>query len=456
MGGNTMKKMKSVTLLIICAVMMTVLAACGSNKEGSTNEASNSPSSTSSPTSSPEEVIAPIDLGGRTIQIAQNWDGTPTEDTAAGKARLEKIAELEKMYNVKIKYISLPSEELHEKFITTTLAGEPFADIVRLEYTKALTGSLNGQLMKLNEITSPTADINNENKLLVKAPAIGGEEYGFDGTGNNGVMMHYNRDIFKQLGLPDPHVLYNNGEWTWDKFLEVAKLATKDTDNDGKIDVWGFSGWAGKAGRDFAASNGAKIADDATGKEGLTNPATIEALEFLNKLYNEENVVKIKTGKKSNWEEQDTFKDGDVAMFITADWQMWELPFEFGLVPIPVGPKGSKEFTYSLEGSGLFIPKGVKNADVVFHIYEEMQNIPQSEEYPSQNYLEERYKYEEDIQMLREHIVGTGLLTLDAAYPDYPYFNAVKEIIDDNASVTATVEKYKQQAQASMDSLGKK
>jgi len=453
-----MKSMKVLTLMMICAMMLTVLAACGKNEGNKANEASSTPSASasSSPESSAEPEVAPIKLGGRTIQIAQNWDGTPTDDTAAGKARLEKIAELEEMYDVKIKYISLPSEELHEKFITTTLAGEPFADIVRLEYTKALTGALNGQLTKLSDITSPTADINNENKLLRKAPAIGGEEYGFDGLGNNGVMMHYNRDIFQKLGLPDPHELYNKGEWTWDKFLEIAKLATKDTDNDGKIDVWGFSGWAGKVGRDLAASNGAKVADDATGKEGLTNPATIEALEFLNKLYNEENVVKIKTGKKSNWEEQDTFKDGDVAMFITADWQMWELPFDFGLVPVPMGPKGSKEFTYALEGHGLFIPKGVKNADVVFHIYEQMQNIPESEEYPSQNYLEERYKHEEDIQMLREHVVGTGLITLEAAYPDYPYFKAVQEIIDDNASVTATVEKYKQQAQAAMDSLGKK
>ncbi|UVI33846.1 ABC transporter substrate-binding protein [Paenibacillus spongiae] len=455
--------MRAITLVIICTMLISLLAACGSNNSKNGGETGNTPSDSGNKANTPAntsantpEEPAKIDLGGRTIQIAQNWDGTPKGDTAASKAQLDKIAELEKTYNVKIKYISLPYEELQEKFVTTTLAGEPFADIIRIEYTHALAAALNGQLSKLSEFTSSDSDINNENKLLRKAPKIAGEEYGFDGLGTNGVMMHYNRDIFKQLGLPDPHELYNNGEWTWDKFLELAKMATKDTNNDGKIDVWGFSGWAAKAGRDFAASNGAAVTDDVNGKEGLTNPAMIEALEFVNKLYNEENVVKIKTGKKSNWEEMDTFKGGDVAMFITADWQMWELPFEFGLVPIPMGPKGSKEYTYSLEGHGLFIPKGVKNADVVFSIYEQMQDIPQTEEYPSQNYLEERYKYEEDIQMLREHIAGTGLLSLDGAYQGYPYNDVVNEIIDNNASVTATVEKYKQQAQAAIDSLGKK
>ena len=40
--------------------------------------------------------------------------------------------------------------------------------------------------------------------------------------------------------------------------MEIAKQATKDTNNDGKTDVWGFSGWAIDAVKHFTAANGAK------------------------------------------------------------------------------------------------------------------------------------------------------------------------------------------------------
>ncbi|MNP35913.1 hypothetical protein D3C76_1292660 [compost metagenome] len=77
------------------------------------------------------------------------------------------------------------------------------------------------------------------------------------------------------------------------------------------------------------------------------------------------------------------------------------------------------------------------------------------EEYPGQDYLESLYGHEEDIQMIREHIYGTGIIVLDEAYPEYPFNSFVEDVIKNNASVTATAEKYKQQAQASIDKLGK-
>ena len=100
------------------------------------------------------------------------------------------------------------------------------------------------------------------------------------------------------MSLPDPQELYNQGEWNWDKFMELAKQATKDTDNDGKIDVYGFSGWPIDVLRHFTAANGGTIVDDENAKEGLSDPKTIEAAEFVKRLYNVENVVKVKTGIK--------------------------------------------------------------------------------------------------------------------------------------------------------------
>ncbi|GIP55392.1 hypothetical protein J42TS3_44270 [Paenibacillus vini] len=238
--------------------------------------------------------------------------------------------------------------------------------------------------------------------------------------------------------------------------MEIAKQATKDTDNDGKTDVWGFSGWAIDAVKHFTAANGGVTVDSQNAKEMLSDPRTIEAAEFVNRLYNVDKVVRVKTGNKTNWEETNTFKDGNVAMFPAAEWMLGDLTFDIGIVPFPNGPQGSSEQTYAnTSASAKFIPKGVKDAAAVYQAYEETFDFPPTEEYPGQDYLESMYGNQEDIDMILQHIKGTGVITLDEAYPDYPTNTFVEDIIVNNQSVTATAEKYKQQAQASVDKLGK-
>ncbi|WP_342575005.1 extracellular solute-binding protein [Paenibacillus sp. FSL M8-0142] len=457
-----MRKMEGLSLLLIC--LMFVITACsgggGAQTEAPKTEPAPAAEQAGSETPKEEEpaqpAAEPVDLGGRVIKVAAWWDLTPAGNTADEKARLEKIAEVEKKYNVKIEFVNVPFEEYMNKFTTSVLAGEPFADIVQLEYKSALPAIMKGQLLPISEFTTDQNNINNEANLQMKYPAIGGGEYGFDNPISLGLGLHYNRELFKKHGLPDLQELHAKGEWNWDKFMEIAKQATKDTNNDGKTDVWGFSGWAIDAVKHFTAANGGKIVDDANGKEGLSDPKTLEAAEFVNRLYNVEKVVKVKSGNKTNWEETNTFKDGDVAMFPAAEWMLGDVTFEVGIVPIPNGPQGSPEATYAnTAASAKFIAKGVEDPAIVYQIYEETFDIQSTEEYPGQDYLEGIYTNQEDIDMIREHIAGTGVITVDEAYTDYPTGAFIEDIIVNNQSVTATAEKYKQQAQAAVDKMGK-
>ncbi|XEC93627.1 ABC transporter substrate-binding protein [Paenibacillus tarimensis] len=452
-----MKKMKPFAIILVCLLFVYGLAACsgGSNTPANNKEATPPSSNQPAPETAEEEPKEEaIDLGGRTIKLSAWWDLTPKGETASEKARLDKIAELEKKYNMKIEFVNVPWGEYVDTFTTSVLAGEPFADIVRMEVKWALPAILNGLLLPLDEFTSASSDINTENNYVEKIAPVAGGEYGFKPIDVGGVGLHYNRDIFKQYGLPDLHELYNRGELTWDKLLEIARDATRDTNGDGKPDVWGWSGWAAHVSRNMVAANGARIANDSTGEQGLTDPKTIEALEFVHKLYNVENVVYLKSGNKMEWTEWDSFKDGKSAMWIAAEWQVGDIPFDFGVVPIPNGPGGSKDFTYNNGGGhAYFIPKGVKDAEILYHIFEEMEMIPPFEDYVGQDYLEQRYKHQEDIDVFLSNINGTGVLEMEEAYPDFPFYPVIDEVILQNASVTATVEKFKQQAQEAMDKL---
>lgn len=444
-------KTLAMSLLILMLVVVTGCSSAGTNTK-TTDESANKTNTENKQEEKQEEVV---DMGGRTIRIAAWWDMTPLGDSASSKAELDQIEAVKKKYNVNIEFVNVPFENYVDKFTTTTLAGEPFADIVMLENKSALPAILKGQLLTLDEFTDANSNINNEANLIKKNAQLAGGYYSFGRPGNSGTSMMYNREIFKQLGLPDPKELYNKGEWTWEKFAELAKQATKDTNNDGKNDYWGFSGWGLDIARQFAASNGAKGTDEASKKETLSDPKMIEALEFVNKLYNVDKVVKVKSGNKMEWTENETFKDGDVAMFIAAEWMVGDLQFDFGIVPIPTGPKGSDQYVYAdAGGQGQFIPKGVKDPRMVYKIYEEMVDIPPLEDFPGQTWLEGIYKHQEDIDMLVQHISGRGMPVLEDAYTDFPYSAVVEDIIVNNASVTSTIDKYKQQAQAAVDALG--
>lgn len=446
-----MRKLKGFSILMLCLVF--VLTAC-SGKGG--NNGTPTPA-TSAPTngaaeSTPEPVDEDVpDLDGRVIRIAAWWDQTPAGETQSEMNRLEKIAEVEKKYNVKIEFVNIPYDEMVPNFTTSALAGEPFADIIQLEYKLALPLIKQGLILPISEFTDETSNINNEGNLVEKYPPIAGDYYSFESPNSLGAGIHYNRNLFKDLGLEDPKEIYARGEWTWDKFLELAKNATRDTDNDGKIDVYGFSGWAPDIFRHFAASNGVKLVDEVSLEEGLTSPGSIETGEFLNRLYNIDKVVKIGTGDPMEWEEYNTFKSGDVAMFTTAEWNLRDLSFDFGIVPIPKGPNAMDGITYAdYLKNGKFIGKGVKDAKLVYKIYEETLDIPMLEEYSGQEYLESMYGFEDDVDMLRHHISGTGLISVEDGFPDFPAWPFVNDIVVNQISAAAAAETYKAQAESSL------
>ncbi|MFB9327936.1 ABC transporter substrate-binding protein [Paenibacillus aurantiacus] len=458
-----MKKLKGLSILFIAMMLVTTACSGGSNNGGNnagTNTPANNAGSEGKATNEPvkeepakEEPPAAIDLGGRTIKVAAWWDQKPAGNTAGEKARLDKLAELEKQYNFKFEFVNVPFEQYMDKVTTSTLAGEPFADIAIMELKRAIPLVKQGLILPVSEFTSATDDINNEQKLMQKLPAMGGAEYAFGTPGVSIVGTYYNRDLVKKLGLQDPQELYNAGQWTWDKFLELAKAATRDTDNDGKNDTFGYSGWPVDAARHFGVTNNAMfVNEDLT--MGMTDPKFAETLEFVNRLYNVENVVKVKTGNKMDYNETNTFKDGDVLMSINYDWNVGDLTFEVGVVPNPSGPSSDGKHTYANTAqNGWFMLKGVKDAKTIYSIWEQSFDVPPTEEYLGQDWLESRFKNQADIDLALKSVNGTGRLAVEEGIPDFPIYAVLDEIILQNQSVSATIEKHKAAAEAAIQKV---
>lgn len=129
-------------------------------------------------------------------------------------------------------------------------------------------------------------------------------------TGYSPLVIAYNKDLFDRAGLSSPAE-----DWTWDDFLGLAKRLTHDSDNDGKVDVWGtdvdsrvtvWLAWIWAGGGEVLCADGKR----ATGC--LDSPATIAALRWYAGLVTQENIAPRAS------HDIELFLDGKLAM-LTVD-----------------------------------------------------------------------------------------------------------------------------------------
>ena len=77
-----------------------------------------------------------------------------------------------------------------------------------------------------------------------------GETYGVQAPWAGTKMVYYNESMMESYGVKTPKEYIEEGNWTWENYLKVAKACTKDLDEDGEIDIWGSTtysvggGWA--------------------------------------------------------------------------------------------------------------------------------------------------------------------------------------------------------------------
>ncbi len=157
------------------------------------------------------------------------------------------------------------------------------------------------------------------------------------------VVIYYNADLFENNGVDLPRDLYEAGEWTWEKFREVAMALTYDSDNNGENDVYGFGFWDTDYVH-FLASNGtANLIYGENGIDtGYLTEAGIEAMTFLQNAYTvDQYMFASATGDSF----VNSFNNGKLGMTMEYGFAYMnkalngEYDFEIDWVPMPRGPK---------------------------------------------------------------------------------------------------------------------
>jgi multiple sugar transport system substrate-binding protein len=261
------------------------------------------------------------------------WTGSD-----AHLAMLNGIAESFKATHpdVTVKFETIPAADYTQK-LTFQLAGGNPPDLGWMMEDAAPTFTAAGVLMDLGPTlrSAEGYDFDDFSEAALGLWVEGEKVYGVPFS-TSPFMIFYNKDLFDAAGLEDPLALAAKGEWDMEKFREVAKTLTEETD------AWGFEFKDGQ-GYDsrimhalmppIRAHGGDAWTD---GECGFDDPEAVAAVQQLHDMVFVDKSV-VPPG------EQGDYFSGASAMTInqiSRASRMAEAGFNWGIAPLPTGPGG--------------------------------------------------------------------------------------------------------------------
>jgi len=135
------------------------------------------------------------------------------------------------------------------------------------------------------------------------------------------IVVAYNKDLFDRAGVP-----YPADDWTWDEFLRLARILTRDTDGDGQIDQWGtvfdrraisWLPWLWSGGGDVVCANGLLASGC------LDGPTSVAAIRWITGWVITDSVVPPASATRDAPDENvRLFCSGRVAMLTTGHFSV--------------------------------------------------------------------------------------------------------------------------------------
>jgi multiple sugar transport system substrate-binding protein len=296
---------------------------------------------------------------------------TITWSTWGNPGELQRFQELNAEYmklhpNVTIKFMPVPSG--YDDKILTQVAGGTAPDAFYAGET------LTRKLIKQGKIEEMDPYLDNSSKLkkddfipvLLEMAQKDGKTYGLP-VDCNPVVLYYNADLIKSVGMKTPQEYYDEGQWTWDIFSQItSKLVA--TGKKGYIleNWWGpFYTWL--------ASNDGKV--DAYSEDGkkylLDSEKNMETLKFLSDAINNGNITYA--GSLPQGQGADAmFMSGQVGFTSFGRWTVpifKKVSFNWDVIPFPT-KDGSKDPQSAIAQAFMVMNKSAKNKQAVWEFVE--------------------------------------------------------------------------------------
>lgn len=292
------KKRRFTALLIVCALMVSIFAACGKNSnEGGPSSSAASPSATpsasqeASPSPSAEPPQEDITLEFWTISLSPNFD-----DYING--RVKKFEEANP--GVTVKWTDLPYDAMEQKLLAS-IAGGNAPDVVNLNTGMTMTLAGKNALVDMNaEATEEQRSIYFEN--LYNSAKLGDSVYAFPWYYGLNAFM-YNKELYEKAGL-DP----NKPPTTWDELKQQAVTIKEKTGKYGFVPTYNPPADLYFTGVPIISEDKKKII--------INTPEALEWAKWNKELYEQGIVPKESLKADANYA-TDKYQSGQIATLTT-------------------------------------------------------------------------------------------------------------------------------------------
>lgn len=367
-----MNMKKVITLLLVLALMTSLMTGCG-EKANTETGADNATVGKTEETEAVEQTETE-NATEETEQITKPYEGVKLKwavsETAAGSGEnLELIEEIKEATGIIIEFTIVPNTNAGEidKALVSLMAGDEL-DILYAATPKLKMYHAADVLTPLNELAANT---NYDMKKIYgnNLPVFEDEVFGLPAF-NDIWLTFYNKKVFDDKGVPYPEA----EGWTWDKYIETAKLLT-DSEND----IWGslmldYDNYNYM----YAVQKGVEPYK-VDGTANFDDPIYAEALEFFAGLGNAEKIQPDMTTYASGAYPWNAFATGDnFGMFVCGGWvtsllknqEKYPREWQAGILPMPY-PEGSEPSTLVVTGN-YAIPTTSVNKEAAFEVVKYM------------------------------------------------------------------------------------
>jgi multiple sugar transport system substrate-binding protein len=272
---------------------------------------------------------------------------------------MKQVAAFEKSSGIKVNFIEVPHDNMHERFLQESLGGGGTIDVFQADQPWVAEFAAAGYLEAIDGKLSAT-DLADFQQVALDTQTYKGKLYGLPYLVHNSV-LYYRTDLFDKAGIKAPPT-------TWDAYRAAAKELTGGgvfgTVVEGKNGVE-----PGAKFMDILQQSGGAILDD-SGKVAFDSPATVDAFNYM---------LAVQYDDKSSPPGGPGMDNGDTAnLFLQgklATCPNW--PYLYGLGKDPAGSKVVKEYSVALQPGkakqcaevfswGYAISSGSKHKDEAF------------------------------------------------------------------------------------------
>lgn len=310
-------------------------------------------------TTANKAVSSNADVKGYTFNLYDEWAPTKITKTSTTfeKMLFQRIEEVEKELGCTIKitnnfYVGMDSMS------PLILSGKKVADIIAMMPRQITAMAGNNYIIDLKSVNGINVKDSKWNASYTKVATVNNKVYGLSFTKPPEVRMCviFNKTLLSNSGV-DANGIYNlvrNKKWTFSKFAEYAKAATKTT--NGKTTTWGVGGAPKYVTECLLGANNANLVtlSGNAAKATFSSQQSIDAIKFFDQLVNTDKSFMIADGMRSIStyaasvpDYTNAFLKGKVAFLIEDSWvvnqkvKLGVKNFDWGVVPLPMGPNAS-------------------------------------------------------------------------------------------------------------------